>query len=110
MTTSVQPGRGVDLAAGIGRRLEGPDGCRPDGDDPAAGCAGRVQARGGCGRDREPLRQRALAVLERRNAAVQDDRNDLDVSRRQRGEGAGVNGRPALGISALPGSMPKIVW
>ena len=21
-----------------------------------------------------------------------------------------VNGRPALGISALPGSMPKMVW
>ena len=57
------------------------------------------------GRDAVALRVRALARLERRHAAVERDRGDQHaVGRRRSVTSSAVNGRPALGISALPGS------
>ena len=58
----------------------------------------------------EPLGLRSLVRLLRRHPGVQGDRREDHAPGDQRATSSALNGRAALGISALPGQRAKIVW
>ncbi len=98
-------GRRRHHAVRVGRRLERPSHRGADGDHPAARGPRRVHEPGGGGRHREALGQRRFAGLRRRDAGMQRDRRERNPASDQvERRCSPVNGRPALGISALPGS------
>ena len=94
----------------VGDGLERADNGRSYRDDAMAGASGRVDALRGVARHAVELLVRRFVTLEAGDAGVQQERRDLD--RRDdtsRVTSSGVNGRPADGISALPGSVANTV-
>ena len=104
-TSDVQPSYGRHRALDGGGGLEGPDHRGADRDDAPTGRAGDVDQPGRRLRDREPLRLRRLVRLLARHAGVQHQRRHHDARGHQVDQQPRADsGRPALGISALPGT------
>ena len=102
-TVSVHPSLGC-TARFVHHRLERADHGRADGDDPAARAAGVVDASAARETPRSTPRTvaRSPRARPRRCAAARDDAHALG---HQPGQDLGLNGRPALGISADPASV-----
>ena len=109
-TRLVQPSPAATVPSGAAQRLERADDGRADGDHAAAPAVDGVDEPGGRGRDAVPLGIRRLAVLGRRDAGVERHRRDRTPRATSAVTSSALNGRPALGISALPGSSAKTVW
>ena len=102
--------RRVHDAALVGRRsrARAPRWCRPR--RRAARGVHRVDVRGRGAGHAVALGVRHLVRFERRHAGVQQDRRDRDAARDEVDDELGGERPAALGISALPGSVPKICW
>ena len=97
---------GTDGSVRRRNRFDCADDGRADGDDPSA-ARPRAIHRGRCRRGHlVALRVGRLARLETGHAGVEQNRRDGDArGRYMRLTRSAVNGRPADGISALPGSV-----
>ena len=110
ITRLVQPSPAERRAALVGDRFERANHGGADGDDAMSGAPGGVDALGRVTRHAVELLVRRLVILEAGHAGVQE--RPARSERRaetSRVTSSGVNGRPADGISALPGSVANTV-
>ena len=96
---------GVDLATLVDHRLEGPHHGGADGDDAAALAAGVVDPAGRGGWDPEVLGVGRLEASSEATPVCSTIGVTPTPLATSRVSTSGVNGRPALGISAEPGSV-----
>ena len=110
-TRSVQPSPGCTRPSGSATDSRRARHCRADGDHTAACSSGRGNKSRGGRRDAVPLGCGWFVGLLRGDTRVQRDRGNGDPGSHQaRSPVRCVNGRPALAISALPGSRANTDW